>query len=260
MQVFGISDVGMQRSLNEDNFSVNIIGDTVVALVCDGMGGANAGEVASRTACKLFTGSIVSKLREIKSGIADKSEQIIKIDRAIYEACDIANKEIYQSSVKNYKLSGMGTTISGCIIDGDLMWTFNVGDSRVYHITDDKAKQLTVDHSFVQALLDDGKITTEEAKNHPNRNVILRALGIGGKVDCDVSHLTVENGYYLVCSDGMSNYFNEEDFIRIVSTGKPLSEKAEDFIELANFKGGADNITVILIDTEKRGNGGRDEH
>lgn len=260
MQVFGISDVGKQRSLNEDNFSVGIFDGVTVALVCDGMGGANAGEVASRIACKEFMSSIVPKLREIKSNITDNAEIIIKTDRAICEASDEANKKVYEMSRSDKSLLGMGTTLSGCIIDGDMMWTFNVGDSRVYHITGNGAKQLTVDHSFVQALINDGKITKEEAQTHPNRNVILRALGVSSSVECDVCHLLTEPGYYFVCSDGMSNYFDEEEFIKIISSEKPVSEKAEDFIDLANSKGGSDNITVVLIDTEKQKDGGNNEH
>ena len=155
MQFFGISDVGMERSLNEDNFSVDIAEGVLVALVCDGMGGANAGEVASRLACKRFMGTVVPRLREIKETVKDGAELMIRIDRAIYEACEAANTEVHLASEKDEKLSGMGTTLTGCMIDGDMLWTFNVGDSRVYHLTEDKAEQLTVDHSFVQALVDD---------------------------------------------------------------------------------------------------------
>lgn len=251
MQVFGMSDVGMKRNLNEDNFSVDIFDGVAVALVCDGMGGANAGEVASRIACRQFIATLVPKLREIRSAVDDRTELIIKTDRAIYEACDIANKEVYAQASADSNLAGMGTTLSGCIIADDILWTFNVGDSRVYHITNNSANQLTVDHSFVQALVDDGKITKEEAQTHPNRNVILRALGVKSEVECDVAHMDLQGGYYLVCSDGMSNYFDEEEFINTIASDKPLSEKAENFITLANEKGGADNITVVLIDTQK---------
>lgn len=252
MQVFGMSDVGMKRSLNEDNFSVDIVNGTVVALVCDGMGGANAGEVASRVACRLFVNSIVPELRELKENVTDRAEFVLRVDRAIYTACDAANTEIYNESARNDKLSGMGTTLSGCIIDNDILWTFNVGDSRVYHVCDEGAKQLTVDHSFVQALVDEGKITPEEAQNHPNRNVILRALGINRKVECDVNRFETEKGFYLVCSDGMSNYLDEQDLVRIISSEKSLLEKAEELIAYANEQGGSDNITVVLIDTENR--------
>lgn len=251
MQVFGASDVGRKRSLNEDNFSVATLDSIVVAVVCDGMGGAKAGEVASRIACKRFAESIVPRLRDIKEKIKDRAEFIVSVNRAIYEASENSNEEVFSRSSSDNSLSGMGTTLSGCVIIDDTLWTFNIGDSRVYHITDDSCRQLTVDHSFVQSLLDAGKITEEEAQNHPNKNVILRALGIKKGVECDVHHMELDKGYYLICSDGLSNYFNKEDFIKIVTSGRSVSEKVERLVSYANEKGGSDNITVVLIDTQK---------
>lgn len=256
MQVFGMSDVGLKRSLNEDNFSADIIDGVAVALVCDGMGGANAGEVASRIACKTFLGSILPKIKEIRESTTDRAELIIKIERAISLSCREANTEVYNTAQSDESLSGMGTTLSGCIIIDDMLWTYNVGDSRVYLITKSSARQLTVDHSYVQALLDDGKITKEEAENHPNRNVILRALGVARDVECDVVNMPLEEGYYLICSDGMSNYFDEKKFVKLISSKKTIADKVEDLVVFANSKGGSDNITVVLIDTE---NGGSNE-
>jgi protein phosphatase len=137
----------------------------------------------------------------------------------------------------------MGTTLSGCIIIDDMLWNYNVGDSRVYLITKSSARQLTVDHSYVQALLDDGKITKEEAENHPNRNVILRALGVAKDVECDVVNMPLEEGYYLICSDGMSNYFDEKKFVKLISSKKTIADKVEDLVVFANSKGGSDNIS-----------------
>lgn len=251
MQVFGTSDVGRKRSLNEDNFSVSALDSIVVAVVCDGMGGAKAGEVASRIACKRFAETIVPRLKEIKEKITDRAEFIISVNRAISLASDTSNTEVYSRSSSDNSLSGMGTTLSGCVIIDDILWTFNIGDSRVYHITDDDCIQLTVDHSFVQSLLDAGKITQEEAQNHPNKNVILRALGIQKGVECDIQHTDLSSGYYLICSDGLSNYFDKEDFIKIITSGRELRDKVERLVSYANEKGGSDNITVVLIDTQK---------
>lgn len=251
MRIFGTSDVGKKRSLNEDNFAVQNIDGIAVALVCDGMGGAKAGEVASRIACKHFAESIFPSLKKIKESVTDKTQLLLSVDRAIYDASVASNTEVFKKSNSSSALSGMGTTLSGCVIMNDLLWTFNIGDSRVYHITDDSAEQLTVDHSLVQALLDSGKITEEEAQNHPNRNVIVRALGISKEVECDVCHMDLEGGYYLICSDGLSNYFDKDAFIKIVSADKPIAEKVERLVSFANFAGGSDNITVVLIDTEK---------
>ena len=251
MQVFGTSDVGKKRSLNEDNFFVYTDNEVVVALVCDGMGGAQAGEVASKIACKEFSESICPKLREIKEKIKDRAELIISVNRAIYEATHSSNTEVFNKSSSNKSLSGMGTTMSGCVIMEDILWTFNIGDSRVYHISDEDAEQLTIDHSLVQALVSSGKITEEEAQNHPNRNVILRAVGIAKDVECDVCHMDLSSGYYLICSDGLSNYYDKDTFIKIVSSNRPISEKVERLVSFANSEGGSDNITVVLIDTEK---------
>ncbi len=260
MQIFGISDVGMKRSLNEDNFSADIYDGTAVALVCDGMGGANAGEVASRMACKLFVKDIVPKLRDIKASYIDGDDKSERIGSAISEACSAANAEVWKSSKSSPDLSGMGTTMSGCIIDGDTLWTFNVGDSRVYHFDGENIRQLTVDHSFVQTLINEGKITEEEALTHPNRNVILRALGVAERVECDVVHSSVEKGCYLICSDGLSNYFDRDEFVSVMSSERTLAEKAEALVSFANGSGGADNITVVLVDTENKKDGGSDEH
>ena len=251
MQVFGMSDVGMKRSLNEDNFSVSLLDGGVIALVCDGMGGANAGEVASKVACRQFIANIVPTIKQIKDTTEDKVERILKIERAIYDQCNKSNAEVWQMSTKDEQLSGMGTTMSGCAIIDDVVITFNVGDSRVYHVSHTGAAQLTVDHSFVQALLDQGKITYDEAQNHPNRNVILRALGTQKEIECDISRTPLVEGYYLICSDGMSNYFDEDVFINIINSKMPISEKVEQLVYFANSKGGSDNITVILIDTQK---------
>ena len=251
MQVFGTSDVGKKRTLNEDNFSVYTFEDIVVALVCDGMGGAAAGEVASRIACKNFTECITPKLRKIKEGITDRAELIISVERAIFEASALSNSEVFKKSSSDNKLSGMGTTLSGCIIMDEILWTFNIGDSRVYHVTDDGVEQLTVDHSLVQSLLDSGKITEEEAQNHPNKNVILRAIGIGRSVECDVCHMSLDGGYYLICSDGLSNYYEKETFINVIASDRPIAEKVERLVSFANAQGGSDNITVVLIDTQK---------
>ena len=251
MQVFGMSDVGQKRNLNEDNFSACVIDGGVVALVCDGMGGANAGEVASRVACKTFTANLVPKIRSIRNTTEDKVERNLKIERAIYEASDVTNSEIWQMSKENEALLGMGTTLSGCVIIDDLIWTFNAGDSRVYGVSKEGMTQLTVDHSFVQTLLDEGKITAEEAQNHPNRNVILRALGVKKDIDCDVNLSPSTHKYYLICSDGMSNYFDENKFVKIITSSGSLSEKAESLVRFANSQGGSDNITVVLIDTER---------
>ena len=218
MQVFGMSDVGLKRQLNEDNFSVWQNGTTVIAVVCDGMGGARAGEVASRLACRKFMQILQDEIERIKASRSDKVQFMLAVDRAIDISCERSNEEVFEHSASDNSLSGMGTTIVGCVIIDEILWAFNVGDSRVYHVDKNGINQLTTDHSLVQALLDAGKITPEEALSHPNRNIILRAVGIEKSVECDVVHMDLQEGCYLICSDGLSNYFEEAKFLKIINS------------------------------------------
>ncbi len=252
MQVFGMSDVGLKRQLNEDNFEIWQDDRMLIAVVCDGMGGAQAGEVASRMACISILHTLKDELEPILGTVDDKVELMLAVDRAIDLACTTANKAVYEYSLTDKALTGMGTTAVGVVAIDGVLWVFNIGDSRAYRIGGGSISQLTVDHSLVQALLDAGKITPEEAVNHPNRNIILRAVGIEKEVECDVSHCDLESGCYLLCSDGLSNYFDEKKFLKIISSDSTVSEKAEALISLANEGGGADNITAVLIDTENK--------
>ena len=250
MQVFGISDVGQKRQLNEDNFSVWQKDNMLVAVVADGMGGAQAGEIASRLACRRFMDILTSQIVRISNTLSDSTELILSVDRAIAAACQDSNVEVFSRSNSDNSLSGMGTTLAGCVIIDNILWAFHIGDSRVYHIDKNDISQLTVDHSLVQSLIDAGKITPEQAQNHPNKNIILRAVGVEKNVECDISHMTPRAGYYLICSDGLSNYFDKRKFSKIINADIPLSEKAEALVDFANASGGADNITAVLIDTE----------
>ena len=250
MRVFGMTDKGLKRELNEDNFTIWQNDRILVALVCDGMGGARAGEVASRMACRVFVQSLKDELERISESVTDKVQLMLEVDRAIDTAAIKTNKEVFVHSTSDNSLSGMGTTVVGCVIIDGILWAFNIGDSRVYHVDGNDISQLTVDHSLVQALVDAGRITPEQALSHPNRNIILRAVGIEQNVECDVVHMDLQKGYYLICSDGLSNYFDENKFLKIINSTLSLSDKTEELIEFAKAGGGADNITAVLIDTE----------
>lgn len=252
MQVFGASDAGQKRRHNEDNFNIWQSENMLVAAVADGMGGAAAGEVASCIALRKFTQEFRGRLENIDTEKFDRVQLMLDIDRAIDLSVETCNREVFAKQSEDGRLAGMGTTIAGCVIVGDILWAFNVGDSRVYRVGRDSITQLTVDHSLVQSLLDAGKITPEEALSHPNRNIILRAVGIEESVSCDVRHMNLEDGFYLICSDGLSNYFNEEKFLDIINSQEALSDKTFSLIEWANAQGGADNITAVLIDTEMK--------
>lgn len=250
MNVFGMTDKGLKRELNEDNFTIWQNNGILVALVCDGMGGAKAGEVASRIACRVFLQTLTPELERISDSVSDRVQKMLEVDRAIDCAVVATNREVFDRSSSDNSLSGMGTTVVGCVVIDEILWAFNVGDSRVYHINGNEVNQLTVDHSLVQALVDAGKITPEQAVSHPNRNIILRAVGIEQNVECDVVHMDLQSGYYLICSDGLSNYFDQKKFLKIINSRTLLAEKIEALIDFAKASGGADNITAILIDTE----------
>lgn len=208
------------------------------------MGGVDGGNIASETACESF----VEKLTDLINSVDDPS--IIDRDiltRFISNSVAKANNEVYREALRVPALKGMGTTLVTCVIKGDMVLVGNVGDSRLYHVTKYSIKQITKDHSYVQTLLDAGKITESEAAAHPNKNIITRAVGVEQSVVCDISAHRPEEGYLLLCSDGLSNYLDKDFFVSTINSRTALNEKCAALIAFANSKGGADNITAVLI-------------
>ncbi len=241
MLYYGHTDRGKKRRGNEDFFKTEYKNGVLVAAVCDGMGGANGGSVASALACNSFVSTLFDLLGENREAPADT---------AILAAVRKANDEVYQLSVDDIRLSGMGTTLVAAIFTDGTLWTVNVGDSRIYRFADGLLSQITTDHSYVQALVDKGEITENEAREHPKKNVILRAVGVEENVRCDVEKHENPSGCYLLCSDGLSGYYNKGIFEDILKSGKPLQEKVGELIKHANACGGEDNITAVLIDCD----------
>ena len=239
MKFNGKTDVGIMRHSNQDDYRISQLPDgSVLAIVCDGMGGANAGNVASSKAAE----SIVSFFERSYRNNLDHQGITALMQSAILSA----NIEIYDMSQKNTELMGMGTTAVAAYIGKDFMVISHVGDSRAYLIND-SVTQLTRDHSVVQSLVESGKLTPEEARVHPRRNVITRALGIEPEVLVDSNKYQIKSGeYLLLCSDGLSNFVSPEDIGDIFKNNK-FEETAEVLIACANKNGGADNITVITI-------------
>ncbi len=236
---FGLSDVGCVRELNEDSFCVHGFNDDEEKSFCvlaDGMGGHNAGEVASQNAVKF----IAESLQEISD---DK-----EIPRKIYDAIISANDRIYKMSCENIIHSGMGTTVVTAYITDKTAYLANVGDSRAYAIRGDEILQITTDHSVVAELLMSGMITEEEARNHPQRNIITRAVGTEENVKIDVFEYDFSPGDILVmCSDGLSTMLDDREIFEIVNSEDTSRETVKKLIESAKEKGGIDNITVICI-------------
>lgn len=231
------TDRGRKRPSNEDAFGYSV--EHGVYVVCDGMGGAAAGEVASSLAIDEMIGSLTRR-----SGadllIADAEK-----------ALSAANQSIFTRAERNQKLSGMGTTLVALLTDERRAWILNVGDSRAYRLRDAHLAQITVDHSLVEEQIRSGRMTRDEAQRSPLRNVITRALGTQSHVPPDVFDLEVEPGdVYLLCSDGLTRELADSVIESLLSTGAPLDEICSRLVSAANEAGGHDNITCLLVRAE----------
>lgn len=234
MNISSATSVGKIRAVNEDSFFASeLCGGGIFAVVADGMGGHNAGEVASHQTVKTIKDYVQN---------VQKSEKDI-----LLEAIACANNEIYKMSIKNPTLHGMGTTVTACIIKEDKVTAVQVGDSRLYLIRDDEITQITKDHSLVEMLIESGEITKEAAKSHPQKNVITRAIGTDCQVDSDIYEFGIKTGdVILLCSDGLVNMVDDEKILSIIKE-KEFSRLADTLVKEAESAGGDDNITVVLI-------------
>ena len=234
-----VSDIGMVRNLNEDYAKYLECNDFKIYVVADGMGGHNAGEFASKMAAE----GIVNYVGE---NFSENTKDVV-----LKNAIEKVNKDIYFHSLKNDCLNGMGTTITACLITKDWIKIANVGDSSCFGITNNEIIKITKDHSLVQELVDSGSISENEAANHPKKNIITRAIGTSDKVNVDIFDI-IENKYdkYVLCSDGLTNELTKEDIIKVINEEKDLSLACERLVNIAKYKGGRDNITVLLFGGE----------
>ena len=239
MKIYSKIDKGIVRNSNQDAyFAGEISQDLTFAVVCDGMGGANAGNVASSTAVKSISEYIARSYRN--------SMSLNDISKMLKNAIVSANIEVYDMAVQNEQLQGMGTTVVAAVVRNGNAVIANVGDSRIYLI-DDNITQLTTDHSIVQTLIESGKITVEDAKVHPRKNVITRALGAESDVAVDIAEYNLsENNTLLLCTDGLTNFVSEEDILKTFKQND-ISIVSEKLVELANNGGGGDNITAVTL-------------
>ena len=226
-----VTDKGNVRELNEDFLSYSREDEFSIYVVGDGMGGHNAGEVASKRAVE----SIICFVKE--------NFGVIPLDNLLKDAILHANSKIYSMSQESSGLSGMGTTI---------VYIANVGDSACFGINENGIKKLTKDHSLVQELVDSGCITEGEAKNHPRKNVITRAIGTNSNVDVDVFKVDRhEYKAYLLCTDGLSNDVDEDEIWKKVIKSNDFDKACNELVEMAKARGGKDNITVLVFGGEK---------
>lgn len=238
MKTFSITDVGMYREMNQDSFytSEMPVGNLPnLFIVADGMGGHNAGEYASR--------HTVDVVVEMVQNSAHRKPALI-----LEEAIKAANEELIQKAEEDASMKGMGTTIVAVTIADRRIYVANVGDSRLY-IVNNGITQITRDHSYVEEMVRRGEMDKETAREHPDKNIITRAVGAIKEIEIDFFEADIQmEDEILLCSDGLTNMVEDEDIRRIIKGQRDTAEKAEKLVETANQNGGKDNITVVVIE------------
>lgn len=240
MQIYSKMDIGKLRRSNQDAFHAEILPDgTALAVVCDGMGGANAGNVASENAASAISDFIRRSWREKL-----KPDMMLAL---LQSAIRSANIIVYDMAKDDLTLEGMGTTVVSALIKDDYAVIAHVGDSRAYIVKDKEIRQLTRDHSVVQSLIESGKLTPEEARVHPRKNVITRALGTEEDIIADGCDVALESGDTLMlCTDGLTNFVENEDILKTFGEND-IKDVADVLATAANKNGGGDNITVVTV-------------
>lgn len=250
MRSVGKTDIGLVRKVNEDCFLCEKLCESessYLNIVADGMGGHNAGEVASSLAVREVASHIKENLGVLKLGDTE-------IQDLIRNAILFANEKVYKMSILKSNCMGMGTTLSMILVRDNIAYIGHVGDSRIYLIRENIISKLTEDHSLVAELIKAGTIKPDEANNHPQKNVITKALGTEYTIEPDVSSCRLLDGdFILICTDGLSNAVYEKDMVDILLNASDLNEACEHLIAEAKIKGGYDNITAVVFQMCKGG-------
>ncbi|HBQ28680.1 protein phosphatase [Peptococcaceae bacterium SCADC1_2_3] len=229
------TETGLVRKQNEDNFC--ICPDIGLFAIADGMGGHQAGEIASRLATQ--------KLADfIRTYLEFYSDQETLLTKGMQEI----NHQIYLISQQNKRYQGMGTTLTAALIQNNHLYLAHIGDSRLYLLRQGQIKQLTEDHTVVQNLVANSTITADQARTHPKRHILTRALGIDSSVKAEISKITLRTqDKILLCTDGLTNYVTPEEIHHLVNNAAEVKQAVHNLTEMALERGGADNITVILV-------------
>lgn len=241
MKIYADTDIGMIRKMNQDAFYISEENDNYkLCILADGMGGYTGGEIASRLAC-------ISAAEHIKENfdinIQQTREDIIQV---IKDAMEYANKKVYEKSKEAEELEQMGTTLEISLIYNNRVYIGHIGDSRIYRIRQNIMRKLTTDHSYVQTLVKDGKISKEEAITHPKKNMLMKALGCEEIIEPDVMVKGFnENDIILMCSDGLTNMISEQEIYNILE--QDIENASANLIKKAKELGGYDNITVVIV-------------
>lgn len=242
MRVYGRTDVGRVRPSNQDAFICGRLSPTTLfSIVCDGMGGANGGNIASAIAARVLAERLAENYRD---GMSMES-----VHNILESAVAAANSEIYDAALADPALRGMGTTVVTAVVCGQQVCIAHVGDSRAYRLgrAARSIEQVTTDHSVVQEMVESGKLTAAQAKNHPRKHFITRALGVEYSVECDFTEFTLEDDdMLLICTDGLTNMVDADE-IKIIAFSSGKDEIADRLIAAANMSGGSDNITVSVV-------------
>jgi protein phosphatase len=241
MQYWSLTDPGCVRSQNQDACRVEQLDrNSILCVVCDGMGGAKAGNVASALAVDVFTEEV---RRTWKSGMDQD-----RIDQMLEAAVKLANFTVYDQAQQFEEFQGMGTTLVATVIQSKSATFVNVGDSRGYCINHNGIRQLTTDHSLVQMMVQRGELTPEQARTYPGKNYITRAIGTESMVSGDLFHLDVERGdCVLLCTDGLSNVVDDQEILFEVAHGVNKQYCCQHLLDIAKNRGAPDNVTAVMV-------------
>ena len=241
MEYWGLSETGKVRAQNQDCFRIEELDrNTVLAAVCDGMGGAKSGNIASRLAIDVFTEEVRCSYKP--SMTPEQVEQLLE------NAVKLANFTVYDQARQFADFEGMGTTLVAALVSGKNATIVNVGDSRCYHITHSDIRRITVDHSLVQMMVDRGELTAEEARSYPGRNYITRAVGTEPTVESDIFAIRLDRGEaLLLSSDGLHNEVDDQEILFEVVHGVNNDNCCRRLLDIADLRGSPDNVTCVLV-------------
>lgn len=239
LEIYGMTDKGIVRQQNQDSIYISNNDDIKLYIVADGMGGANAGDVASNKCVEFIKEYIWENYTE---------KSISEISNLLKSAIDYSNRKVYELSIQNPEYEGMGTTVITLLIVKNKLYVAHVGDSSLYRIRKNIIRKITKDHTYVQKLVDDKTITKQEAKVHPKRHMITKVLGCDEIIQPDILIKKVEDDDYIViCTDGLTNMVSDKEIMNIIQQNDNSKISCTQLIDLANQRGGYDNISVIIL-------------
>ena len=241
MQYWSVTDPGCVRTQNQDAYQITQMDrNTLLCVVCDGMGGAKSGNIASSLAVDVFTQELK---RNYHAGMDMET-----VDQMLQRAVKLANFTVFDQSRQFDEFSGMGTTLVAALIRGRQLTAVNVGDSRAYRVNNDGIRQITVDHSLVQLMVQRGELTAERARSFPGKNYITRAIGTEPMVQCDIFHMDLDRGdCLLLCSDGLTNLVHDQEILFEIVHGVSKKHCCQRLLDIAKNRGAPDNVTSILV-------------